>query len=273
MMMSRATPRLLGRTCVRCMHQGQHQSYEALRADFQQWLRKEIKLVSLFLATGLSVIFAYAYRDDAPVRQMHHVLAEATVAAKGGDKYRARQLTQRAYAIAGSVSEREPHLYELAFSIAAQFEAAGQYDQAKKFYHEAMTHVVHAKHANKHLAMYRLVTLDRIAQCCHNLGDAAGAAVYYKRALDLYEKERGSSRFRDQMDAEVCGVWFNYARLCLDNRQVVHGSALLESAAKCAHENDLPDEKLAEIEALAADLAEIPSPTFADIVGTRNTDD
>ncbi|KDO29938.1 hypothetical protein SPRG_05128 [Saprolegnia parasitica CBS 223.65] len=270
-MMARATTvglvglRSSGWRQVRHVHQRQFKSYEALRADFHEWLKKEVKLVSLFLATGLSVVFAYAYRDNSPVRQMQYILAEATAVAEGGDKQRARQLTQRAYAIAGSVSDREPHLYELAFSIAAQYEAARQFDMAKKFYHEAMTHAAHAKHAAKHVGLYRMVTLDRIAECCHNLGDVSGAATYYQRALDIYEKDRGTAK--DQMDAEVCGIWFNYARLCMDSRQYTEGGRLLQKATQCARENDLPEDKRAQIHELAAQLGAAPRPTFNALVG------
>ncbi|OQR95403.1 hypothetical protein THRCLA_07900 [Thraustotheca clavata] len=241
---------------TRRVHQRrQYKSYEALKEDFKEWLRKEVKLVSLFLGTGLTAIFIYAYRDDSPVRQMQYILAEATVASKQGDKYRARQLTQRAYAIAGSVSDREPHLYELAFSIAAQFEAAEQFEQAKKFYHEAMTHVPYAKNASKNAAMYRMITLDRIAECCHNMKDVKKAEIFYQRALDIYEKERGRGQHKkDQMDAEVCGIWFNYARLCIDSSDIPRSQSLLKIASKCVRENNLPQEKQVMISELFKQL-------------------
>ncbi|RHY09522.1 hypothetical protein DYB36_010923 [Aphanomyces astaci] len=97
-------PVALHRPLSRYVHQ--KQSYEELKADFARWARKEVVLVGLFLATGLGAVAAYTYRSDAPLHQIVYCINQATIAAEKGNALEARQLTQRAYAIAQSVS---PH--------------------------------------------------------------------------------------------------------------------------------------------------------------------
>jgi hypothetical protein len=63
--------------------------------------------------------------------------------------------------------------------------------------------------------MYRMVTLDRLAECCHNSADVKGANAYYKEALDLYETYRNDSI--SEIDKEACGIWFNYGMRFVSN--------------------------------------------------------
>ncbi|KAF0693164.1 Aste57867_15832 [Aphanomyces stellatus] len=254
---ARLAPQLGG--VRRLVHQ-RAMGYEDLKADFAQWARKEVALVSIFLATGLSVVAVYAYRDDAPVRQITRCVHEATVAAAEGDTIRARQLTQRAYAIASSVSPRERHLHELAFSIGAQYDTAGQPELAKKYYLEALDHIPHIKNAAEKADLVRMITLDRVAQSCHNAGDAVHAARYYEKALEMHVQHKVDTC--TPMDAEGCGIWFNYgtssssrvrlislvARLCLDMGQPAKAEALLRMAKRVAIKCDLSDDKRAWID-------------------------
>ncbi|KAH9084811.1 hypothetical protein Ae201684P_002050 [Aphanomyces euteiches] len=208
------------------------QSYEELKADFAHWARKEAALIGLFLATGLGVVAAYAYRDDAPVKQMVYCINQAKAAAEKGNKTEARQLTQRAYAIAKSVSPRERHLHELAFSIAAQYDAAEQYNLAKKYYFEAIDHIPYMKHAIEKGELHRMITLDRIAQCCHNFRCGERSALL-----------RTSSS-----NPQGCGIWYNYGRLCQDMGNPVKARSLLEAAQKIGVKCRIPQDKLALIE-------------------------
>ncbi|ETV98026.1 hypothetical protein, variant 3 [Aphanomyces invadans] len=196
----------LRRPLARAIHQ--KKNYEELKADFMRWARKEVVLVGLFLATGVGAVAAYAYRSDAPVQQIVYTINQATVAAENGKTMEARQLTQRAYAIAQSVSPQERHLHELAFSIAAQYEAAEQYHLAKKYYLDSLEHIPFIKNAADMADLTRMITLDRIAQCCHNLSDAASAIRYYEKALDLHVQHKMD--VCTAMDVEGCGIWFNY---------------------------------------------------------------
>ncbi|CAK4122733.1 unnamed protein product [Aphanomyces euteiches] len=222
------------------------QSYEELKADFAHWARKEAALIGLFLATGLGVVAAYAYRDDAPVKQMVYCINQAKAAAEKGNKTEARQLTQRAYAIAKSVSPRERHLHELAFSIAAQYDAAEQYNLAKKYYFEAIDHIPYMKHAIEKGELHRMITLDRIAQCCHNVSDAENAVRFYEQALAIHVQHKSESC--TEIDLEGCGIWYNYGRLCQDMGNPVKARSLLEAAQKIGVKCRIPQDKLALIE-------------------------
>ncbi|CAK4079532.1 unnamed protein product [Aphanomyces euteiches] len=188
------------------------QSYEELKADFAHWARKEAALIGLFLATGLGVVAAYAYRDDAPVKQMVYCINQAKAAAEKGNKTEARQLTQRAYAIAKS----------------------------------AIDHIPYMKHAIEKGELHRMITLDRIAQCCHNVSDAENAVRFYEQALAIHVQHKSESC--TEIDLEGCGIWYNYGRLCQDMGNPVKARSLLEAAQKIGVKCRIPQDKLALIE-------------------------
>ncbi|ETV80960.1 hypothetical protein, variant [Aphanomyces astaci] len=233
-------PVALHRPLSRYVHQ--KQSYEELKADFARWARKEVVLVGLFLATGLGAVAAYTYRSDAPLHQIVYCINQATIAAEKGNALEARQLTQRAYAIAQSVSPHERHLHELAFSIAAQYEAAEQFHLAKKYYIDSLEHIPYIRNAAEKAELTRMITLDRIAQCCHNLSDVKDAVRYYEKALELHVQYKISTC--TPMDVEGCGIWFNYGRLCLDMDQPEKAKPLFDTAKRVAIKCNLPQDKI-----------------------------
>ncbi|RQM24336.1 hypothetical protein B5M09_001663 [Aphanomyces astaci] len=209
-------PVALHRPLSRYVHQ--KQSYEELKADFARWARKEVVLVGLFLATGLGAVAAYTYRSDAPLHQIVYCINQATIAAEKGNALEARQLTQRAYAIAQSVSPHERHLHELAFSIAAQYEAAEQFHLAKKYYID----VVHSPCS--------------VSILIFSLSDVKDAVRYYEKALELHVQYKISTC--TPMDVEGCG------RLCLDMDQPEKAKPLFDTAKRVAIKCNLPQDKI-----------------------------
>ncbi|CAK4194567.1 unnamed protein product [Aphanomyces euteiches] len=169
------------------------QSYEELKADFAHWARKEAALIGLFLATGLGVVAAYAYRDDAPVKQMVYCINQAKAAAEKGNKTEARQLTQRAYAIAKSVSPRERHLHELAFSIAAQYDAAEHSDaeNAVRFYEQALAiHVQHKSESCTEIDLEGCGIWYNYGRLCQDMGNPVKARSLLEAAQKIGVKCR-----------------------------------------------------------------------------------
>ena len=56
------------------------------------------------MGTGMTIVAVYANRENSPARQVENLLHMGEKAAKGGDKQKARQLTQQAYTVATAVS-------------------------------------------------------------------------------------------------------------------------------------------------------------------------
>ncbi|KAJ8571816.1 hypothetical protein ON010_g5019 [Phytophthora cinnamomi] len=135
---------------------------EALKADFKRWFKKEVVLLACMVAAGATGVHFYQ-----------------------GDRKQALKHCLHAYDVIKSTNPHDRHLFELAFSIAAQYETLSKGTPATNYYLDALEHNSRELKPAKR-ERNRVVTLDRIAQSYedrsqHNMkakdGEASGEAM------------------------------------------------------------------------------------------------
>ncbi|KAG1688723.1 hypothetical protein DVH05_003160 [Phytophthora capsici] len=233
----------------------------ALKADFKRWLKKEVVLLAFMAAAGATGVHFYQNREDAPVKQVERLVKQAEQSAKEGEPKQALQHCLHAYDVVKRTNPHDRHLFELAFSIAAQYEALGRGGPATTYYLDALEHNAREMKVAKR-ERNRVVTLDRIAQSYENRGHIKTAERYFKHAISAYDQHRGRRELSkasasDQadlagLDREIPGVLFNYAQLLMANKRWTEAGTALQRAMTLARVSSLSDEYVELIEGAIA---------------------
>ncbi|KAL3659718.1 hypothetical protein V7S43_015392 [Phytophthora oleae] len=236
---------------------------EALKADFKRWLKKEVALLVFMVAAGATGVHFYQNREDAPVKQVERLVKQAEQSAKEGDPKQALQHCLHAYDVVKRTNPHDRHLFELAFSIAAQYEALARGAPATTYYLDALEHNSREMNVAKR-ERNRVVTLDRIAQSYENRGHVKTAERYFKQAISAYDQNRGrrelskvsTSEAADLvgLDREIPGVLFNYAQLLMANERWTEAGNALQRAMTLARVSSLSDEYVDLIEGARASV-------------------
>ncbi|KAK1930196.1 Progesterone-induced-blocking factor 1 [Phytophthora citrophthora] len=232
-------------------------SDEALKADFKRWLKKETALLTFMVVAGATGVHFYQNREDAPVKQVERLIKQAEQNAKEGEPKQALQHCLHAYDVVKRTNPHDRHLFELAFSIASQYEALARGAPTTTYYLDALEHNSREMKVAKR-ERNRVVTLDRIAQSYENRGHIKTAERYFKQAISAYDQNRGRRELSkastsDQadlagLDREIPGVLFNYAQMLMANERWTEAGNALQRAMTLARVSSLSDEYVELIE-------------------------
>ncbi|ETI31756.1 hypothetical protein F441_21211 [Phytophthora nicotianae CJ01A1] len=236
---------------------------EALKTDFKRWVKKEVALLAFMLAAGVTGVHFYQSREGAPVKQVERLVKQAEQSAKEGDPKQALKHCLHAYDVIKDTNPHDRHLFELAFSIAAQYESLGRGTPATNYYLDALEH--NSREMNVATReRNRVVTLDRIAQSYENRGHVKTAERYFKQAINAYDQNRGrrelSKASKSQavdlaaLDREIPGVLFNYSQLLVANKRWNEAGNTLQRALTLARVSSLSDEYVGLIEGAVANV-------------------
>ncbi|KAG2952143.1 hypothetical protein PC117_g3040 [Phytophthora cactorum] len=235
---------------------------DALKADFKRWLKKEVVLLAFMVAAGAAGVHFYQNREWAPVKQVERLVKQAEQSVKEGDPKQALKYCLHAYDVIKDTNPHDRHLFELAFSIAAQYESLGRGTPATNYYLDALEHNSRVNVASRE--RNRVVTLDRIAQSYENRGHVKTAERYFKQAISAYDQSRGrrelskASRIEAMdlaaLDREIPGVLFNYSQLLMANKRWSEAGNALQRALTLARMSSLSDEYVEYIEGAMASV-------------------
>ncbi|RLN52220.1 hypothetical protein BBJ29_000783 [Phytophthora kernoviae] len=230
---------------------------EIIKGDFKRWLRKEVMLLTVMVAAGVTGVHFYQNREDAPVKQVERLVKEAEQSAKQGDPEQALKHCLHAYDVIKRTNPHDRHLFELAFSIAAQYEALERGTPATTFYLHALEHNSREMNVAKR-ERNRVVTLDRIAQSYENRGHIKAAERYFKEAISAFDQNRGrrklskSSKTEDAdlaaLDREIPGVLYNYSQLLMTHQRWGEAGKALQRALTLARVSSLTEDYVGLIE-------------------------
>ncbi|OWZ11791.1 hypothetical protein PHMEG_00015140 [Phytophthora megakarya] len=230
---------------------------EALKTDFKRWLKKEVVLLGFMVAAGATGVHFYQNREDAPVKQVERLVKQAEECAKEGDRRLALKHCLHAYDVIKSTNPHDRHLFELAFSIAAQYETLGKGVPATNYYLDALEHNSREMKVAKR-ERNRVVTLDRIAQSYENRGHVQTAERYFKQSIGAYDQNRGRRELSKAskseaadlaaLDREIPGVLFNYSQLLIANQRWNEAGSALQRAMTLARASSLSEEYVGLIE-------------------------
>ncbi|TMW64110.1 hypothetical protein Poli38472_014227 [Pythium oligandrum] len=218
--------------------------YELLKRDFRRWLRKEVALLTVMIVAGVSGVYIYQNRENAPSRQVMRQLDLAAKSAKDDDRETALKHCLQAYSITKATNPQDRHLFELAFAIAAQFETLGKIDSATRYYLDAVGALPYVRDSTTR-ERSRLVVFDRIAQCYQDRGERRAAENYYRQAMDCYEshiRSRSKDEIDEQMKREIPAVLFNYGQFLTHQRRWADALLALRLALQLADAADVPEE-------------------------------
>ncbi|KAH7463735.1 uncharacterized protein KRP23_12929 [Phytophthora ramorum] len=230
---------------------------EALKADFKRWLGKEVVLLTVIVAAGATGVHFYQNRDSAPVKQVERLVKQAEQSAKEGDPKQALKHCLHAYDVIKSTNPHDRHLFELAFSIAAQYESLERGVPATNYYLDALEHNSREMKVAKR-ERNRVVTLDRIAQSYENRGHVQTAERHFKQAVSAYDQNRGRRELSKAsnteaadlaaLDREIPAVLFNYSQLLMANKRWSEAGHALQRAMILARASSLSEEYVELIE-------------------------
>ncbi|KAF1792562.1 Tetratricopeptide repeat 2 [Phytophthora cactorum] len=214
-------------------------------------------------------------REWAPVKQVERLVKQAERSVKEGDPKQALKHCLHAYDVIKAPTARctnhagyrtpsaDRHLFELAFSIAAQYESLGRGRPATNYYLDALEHNSREMNVASR-ERNRVVTLDRIAQVYENRGHVKTAERYFKQAISAYDQSRGrrelskASRIEAMdlvaLDREIPGVLFNYSQLLMANKRWSEAGNALQRALTLARVSSLSDEYVEYIEGAMASV-------------------
>ncbi|KAG7390433.1 Progesterone-induced-blocking factor 1 [Phytophthora pseudosyringae] len=245
----------------RAFANGARSPNDALKADFKRWMRKEVALLAFMVAAGATGVHFYQNREGSPVKQVERLVKQAEQSAQEGDPTQALKHCLHAYDVVKSTNPHDRHLFDLAFSIAAQYEALGRGTPATSYYLDALEHNSRAMEGAKR-ERNRVVTLDRIAQSYENRGHAKTAERYFKHAVRAYDRNRGrrelskasTSEAADlaALNREIPAVLFNYSQLLAANKRWTEAGIALQRALTLARVSSLSDEYVELIEGAMA---------------------
>ncbi|KAG7400420.1 Progesterone-induced-blocking factor 1 [Phytophthora boehmeriae] len=230
---------------------------EVLKTDFKRWLRKELALLTVMVAAGVTGVHFYQNREGAPVKQVERLVKEAEESAKQGDPNQALKHCLHAYDVVKTTNPHDRHLFELAFSIAAQYEALGRGTPATTYYLHALEHNSRELNVAKR-ERNRVVTLDRIAQSYENRGHVKSAERYFREAITAFDQNRGRrelskpSKTEDAdlaaLDREIPGVLYNYSQLLMAHQRWSEAGNALQRALTLARLSSLTEDYVQLIE-------------------------
>ncbi|KAG3108870.1 hypothetical protein PI125_g11425 [Phytophthora idaei] len=236
---------------------------DALKAEFKRWLKKEVVLLAFMVAAGAAGVHFYQNREWAPVKQVERLVKQAEQSVKEGDPKQALKHCLHAYDVIKGTNPHDRHLFELAFSIAAQYESLGRGTPATNYYLDALEHNSREMNVASR-ERNRVVTLDRIAQVYENRGHVKTAETYFKQAISAYDQSRGrrelskASRIEAMdlvaLDREIPGVLFNYSQLLMANKRWSEAGNALQRALTLARVSSLSDEYVEYIEGAMASV-------------------
>ncbi|KAF1780064.1 Progesterone-induced-blocking factor 1 [Phytophthora cactorum] len=247
---------------------------DALKAEFKRWLKKEVVLLAFMVAAGAAGVHFYQVhwmkeltvkrnREWAPVKQVERLVKQAERSVKEGDPKQALKHCLHAYDVIKGTNPHDRHLFELAFSIAAQYESLGRGRPATNYYLDALEHNSREMNVASR-ERNRVVTLDRIAQVYENRGHVKTAERYFKQAISAYDQSRGrrelskASRIEAMdlvaLDREIPGVLFNYSQLLMANKRWSEAGNALQRALTLARVSSLSDEYVEYIEGAMASV-------------------
>ncbi|KAG6615483.1 Tetratricopeptide-like helical [Phytophthora cinnamomi] len=230
---------------------------EALKADFKRWFKKEVVLLACMVAAGATGVHFYQNRESAPVKQVERLIQQAEQSVQEGDRKQALKHCLHAYDVIKSTNPHDRHLFELAFSIAAQYETLSKGTPATNYYLDALEHNSRELKPAKR-ERNRVVTLDRIAQSYEDRGHRKTAERYFKQAISAYDQNRGRRELSRAsgaeaadlaaLDREIPAVLFNYSQLLMANKRWGEAAAVLERARTLARVSALSSEHVGLIE-------------------------
>lgn len=208
-------------------------------------------MLAVMVAAGVTGVHFYQNREGAPVKQVERLVKQAEQSAKEGDGEQALKHCLHAYDVIKSTNSQDRHLFELAFSIASQYEALGRGTPATTYYLDALEHNSHELNAAKR-ERNRVVTLDRIAQSYENRGQVQTAERYFKQAISAYDQNRGRRELSKAsradaadlaaLDREIPGVLYNYSQLLMAQKRWIEAGKALQRAKTLARSAKLSEE-------------------------------
>ncbi|CAH0490013.1 hypothetical protein KXD40_007077 [Peronospora effusa] len=238
-------------------------SNDVLKVDFKRWLKKEVVLLAFMVTAGATGVHFYQHRENAPVKQVEHLVKQAEQSVEEGDREQALKHCLHAYDVVKSINPHDRHLFELAFAIAAHYETLGRGTRATQYYLDALEHNLRETKAAKR-ERNCVVTLDRIAQSYENRGHTMTAERYYKQSISAYDQNRGrrelSKAPRSEvadlaaLDREIAAVLYNYSQLLMTNKRWNEASDTLQRAMTLARKSSLSKEYVDLIEGAIASV-------------------
>ncbi|EEY70653.1 uncharacterized protein PITG_06127 [Phytophthora infestans T30-4] len=238
-------------------------SDEAIKSDFKRWAKKELALLAFMVAAGTTGVHFYQNRKSSPVKQVERLVKQAEQSAKQGDPKQALRHCLHAYDVIRGTNPHDRHLFELAFSIAAQYESLDKDTPATNYYLDALEHNLSEMNVATR-ERNRVVTLDRIAQSYENRGHVNTAERYFKQAISTYDQNRGRRELSKvprseaidvaALDREMPGVLFNYSQLLLANKRWSEAGNTLQRALSLARVSSLSSEYVELIEGAMANV-------------------
>uniref|UniRef100_A0AAV1TIJ6 Uncharacterized protein n=1 Tax=Peronospora matthiolae TaxID=2874970 RepID=A0AAV1TIJ6_9STRA len=224
---------------------------ETLKRDFKRWLNSEVVLLACMVAAGAAGVHLYQNRGNAPVKQVKRLIESAKQSAKEEDREQALKHCLHAYDVIKSTNPRDRHLFELAFSIAAQYEDLERSTPATKYYLDALEHNSHEMRVAKR-ELNHVITLDRIAQTYMKRGHDNTAEKYFRQAISAYDQSRGRRSISSvtvseradvaALDREITAVLFNYSQLMMADNRLVEAENVLQRALALARSSLMSDE-------------------------------
>ncbi|CAH0515703.1 unnamed protein product [Peronospora belbahrii] len=238
-------------------------SEDALKVNFKHWMKKEVMLLAFMVVTGAAGVRFYQNRENAPVNQVQQLLKQAEQSAGEEDAKQAIRHCLHAYDVIKSTNPHDRHLFEVAFAIAAQYDALGRSEVATKYYLDALEHNLRETNVAKR-EKNCVVTLDRIAQSYENRGHITTAEKYYKQSISAYNQNQGRRKMSktsrsevedlSALDREIPAVLYNYSQLLMANKRWNEASNALQRAATLARVSSLSEEYVKLIDGAIANV-------------------
>ncbi|KAL7679720.1 putative tetratricopeptide-like helical domain superfamily [Plasmopara halstedii] len=228
-----------------------------LKSELKRGLKKEVALLAVMVAAGVTGVHFYKNRESAPVKKVERLIEQAKHCAKEKKLEQALICSRRAYKLVQDTNPHDRHLFELAFSIAAQFESLKSSMLALRYYLYALEHNSREPNVAKR-DRNRVVTLDRIAQSYENMGYATTAEKYFEDAISVYDQNRGQrelSKATDNdaadlqaLDQEISGTLYNYSRFLVKAKRWSKAENSLKRALILARISSLSNDYIELIE-------------------------
>ncbi|KAL7679913.1 putative tetratricopeptide-like helical domain superfamily [Plasmopara halstedii] len=146
------------------------------------------KALKTTLALGAVLTGGLLYlRENADRKKVRLLLERSRLSLEKGDFEQFQKEREKAYVFLKQKLPEDKSVIALAMAIGASYEKTDEFAKALLFYSEALENVKLEKRILQ-CENLRILLLDRLGQCCKNIGNTDSAEKHFENAVKVYEQ-------------------------------------------------------------------------------------
>ncbi|CEG39334.1 Tetratricopeptide TPR2 [Plasmopara halstedii] len=188
------------------------------------YVSKKALKTTLALGAVLTGGLLYLERENADRKKVRLLLERSRLSLEKGDFEQFQKEREKAYVFLKQKLPEDKSVIALAMAIGASYEKTDEFAKALLFYSEALENVKLEKRILQ-CENLRILLLDRLGQCCKNIGNTDSAEKHFENAVKVYEQLKAELSLASEseydtsalakLDKSILNVLLHYVVLLL----------------------------------------------------------